>query len=222
MPTWFFNSGSGGVSNDAFNYAAANNPADSLFTLIQNTDAGGTGTMSNLATGRGFVLTMPNNNSNDCIGYASRAVPAGSSWSITTMLNANIPTTKNNGNGFGIFVSDGTKYQNFGWDEYAQGNGPAWGSVNWSTIDTYGSRSSGLGSLIQGYALVWLRLTYTAGGDFILYVSNDGETWTKQLSIGVTDFLGTPTTCGLFLDCSVSNTSPAIVTNLTCLSYQQG
>jgi hypothetical protein len=207
----------GGSSKDQFSYYLANNPTDAPFTLVQNTGVGGAAVMANLPSARGFSLLVPNTSSSDNIALAQQNTPGSSSWSIKVLISCLAPI--NAASDFGLFVGDATgKLQTFVLDQFSL----AVRSDMWNTINSFNARGAGFPyGNISPYS-VWMKLNYTSGGNFVLYLSIDGETWVQTVSVGVTSFIGAPTVCGLILNNNPNNSSPVAQAAITCFHYSQG
>ncbi|WP_198391668.1 hypothetical protein [Burkholderia ubonensis] len=220
---WFSLRGAAG-GNDPFNYANANKPTTTGFTAVQNitTNTGtGTLTIANLSSGRGFsILALPSTNSTDPMVNYGQSVPAGTSWSVTALLLADIAFSSTYA-AYGLFIADGAgKFFRMG--PVGSSIAPCPGATydkwsNFPTSPSYNSRTDFNGGASAQGTPVWMRITYN-GSTFVYFTSADGETWAQRFSISSTDWIGTPATCGISLDANKSG----VAHSLTCFHYVQG
>lgn len=212
---WFSKRG-GSATKDPFGYYLANNPTTTGFTLTQNTNVAGNATMSNLSSGRGFNIIVPDQTSADNQVFCNQAVPGGSSFTVTTFLVPAVQAA--NACVYGIAFKDSTgKFVIFGYDGFAK----AMEYVKWSDINTFGGRTQmvGTGAVVAGIA-IWLRVQYTSGGNFIVSLSGDGETFVEQYRVSVTDYLGaTLSQCGLWLNVNFGGTFTNTKMALSVMHY---
>lgn len=212
----------GGITNDAINYAAANNPTTSGFTLGQNSNTGGGAAMNNLSSGRGFVITVPQNTSlADNVAHATKSVPGGSSWSLIALLSFNSEIYSSYSQAGLIIVDASTNMVFFGQSFAATNLAYNLTYEQWTGYNSFTSRTT-LGGLASANMPMWLKATYTSGGNFVFYTSADGETWVQRHSVAVSA-IGTPSTCGIRADANNRQTTGANEgVALTCFHYFQG
>jgi hypothetical protein len=207
----------------------ANRPVASAFTVTQSTNlSGGVASVANLASGRGFTFTVqpPSTSAAEYNAFALQSCPAGSSWSVIALVNWNAGI-RSSYSKFGLCVADASNNSvSWGWGFAASGD-PALGAYMTfsATLNGAPGYNSGFSGMPAMGTPVWMKLTYTAGGNFVFYTSVDGETWVQRHTVSVTAVIGTPTKCGFYLNVNdQSGTSSAA--NMACvatvLHYQQG
>ncbi|KVP76933.1 hypothetical protein WJ94_16110 [Burkholderia ubonensis] len=221
---WFTRRGTGssGTVKDAVGYYLANNSNGSAFTISRSTDMGSAGALTALSSGRGFVLTAPQNTANGINAIqALQSVPVGSSWTITAMVSFSAGAYSSYA-AAGLTVSDSAnKLVRFGWDMNGQQCSSNCTYNKWTNVNTFSAKTVIDGGVTIG-APCWLQLKYD-GTNFKFYTSTDGETFNLRFSISATDFIGTPSTCGLFVSASDrQSTSSSYVDSLTVFHYAQG
>ncbi|MBY4799889.1 hypothetical protein K6W78_07720 [Burkholderia cepacia] len=207
----------GGTSKDAHGYYLANNPTVSAFTLAQSTSLSGNATMSNLSSGRGFNIVVPCQSAADNNAFAYQAVPSGSSWAMTAML---VPmVVPGNASNFSFGVQDSTgKLVLFGFEGYTSKITYS----SWTNINTFSGRTTYMAAPMPIGVPIWFKLTYTSGGNFVFYTSSEGETFVQQFAISVTNFIGTPANCGIWLNHNLAAVNTTTKISMSVMSYVQG
>lgn len=204
----------GGASKDAQGFYLANNPVTSGFTLSQSTSLSGAATMNNLASGRGFNIVVPCQSSADNNAFVNKAAPGGSSWTMTAMLVPMVPP--GNANNYSLAVQDASgKIVLFGFDAFAVK--VTYGK--WTNINSFSGRTGYSAFPLPPGTPVWMKLTYASGGNFVFSLSADGETFAQMLSISVTDFISTPSLCGVWVDHNLGSSSPTTQVALSVMSF---
>ncbi|MBR8248702.1 hypothetical protein [Burkholderia cenocepacia] len=218
---WFtargLGSGGGGTSKDAHGYYLANNPTTTGFTLSQSTSLAGNASMNNLASGRGFNIIVPCQSSADNNAFVNKAVPGGSNWTMTAMLVPMVPP--GNASNYSLAVQDASgKIVLFGFDGFAVK--VTYGK--WASINSFSNRASYSAFPLPPGVPVWMKLTYASGGNFTFSLSSDGETFAQMFAVSVTDYISTPSVCGIWVDhnLAASNTTTQIA--VAVMSYAQG
>ncbi|KVL59250.1 hypothetical protein WT01_15575 [Burkholderia cepacia] len=218
---WFtargMGTGGGGTSKDAHGYYLANNPTISAFTLAQSTSLSGNATMSNLSSGRGFAIVVPCQSAADNNAFAYQAVPSGSSWAMTAML---VPmVVPGNASNFSFGVQDSTgKLVLFGFEGYTSKITYS----SWTNINTFSGRTTYMAAPMPIGVPIWFKLTYTSGGNFVFYTSSEGETFVQQFAISVTNFIGAPANCGIWLNHNLAAVNTTTKISMSVMSYVQG
>lgn len=204
----------GGTSKDAHGYYLANNPSTTGFTLSQSTSLSGNASMSNLASGRGFNIIVPCQGSTDNNAFVNRAAPGGSSWTMTALLVPMVPP--GNASNYSLAVKDASgKIVLFGFDAYAVK--VSYGK--WSDINTFNTRASYSAFPLPPGVPVWMKLTYASGGNFVFSLSSDGETYAQMFSVSVTDFISTPSACGVWVDHNLASASASTQIAVSVMSF---
>ncbi|WP_175683831.1 hypothetical protein [Burkholderia cenocepacia] len=204
----------GGASKDAQGFYLANNPVTTGFTLSQSTSLAGAASMSNLASGRGFNIVVPCQSSADNNAFVNKAAPGGSSWAMTAMLVPMVPT--GNASNYSLAVQDASgKIVLFGFDAFAVK--VAYGK--WTNINTFSTRVGYSAMPLPPGVPVWMRLTYASGGNFVFSMSSDGETFAQMFAVSVTDFISTPSACGVWVDHNLGSTSTTTQIAVSVMSF---
>lgn len=159
-------------------------PAAADFTLAQN--SGGTASIADLGSGRGVLLTVPSTGASS-MAMAQVPVPSQSAFIATAMLmlntaRANVPYS------FGIAVTDsGGKVQQFGFRNIANAVAEK-ADMRFSALGTFVTSVVDAAYEWANVVPVWVRLTL-AGGNFLLHISFDGETFEQLASVSKTVYL---------------------------------
>ncbi|WP_208866727.1 hypothetical protein [Burkholderia reimsis] len=199
---------------DALGYYLANNPSASSFTLA--TQSGSTGSIANLASGRGFAMKVPATNGADNNTFAYVTPPGGSTWTMTAMLVASV--LKGNATNFGLAVQDSNPNTAiFALDGFTA----AVSYVQWIGMNSFGGRTTGPGiGALSPLVHVWMRLQYTSGGNFIYSLSPDGETWGEVYRVSVTNWLTVaPTKAGIWCNTNLGSSNSNVQSIVTCMSF---
>lgn len=174
-----------------------NFPAAAGFTLDQSTALSGAATIADL-TSRGFRIYCPATGSGSVNFAIARQAPAGGSFVVTTLLQANVPANSNWG--YGITLTDNTgKIVIWGLR-----NGTSTPNIwrgNWTNINTFSANATNLNHPVVANTPVWMKLDYNAGTTTIkFYLSFDGENWVEVDRSSVASFIGTVSKVGVGFD----------------------
>ncbi|MDN7456605.1 hypothetical protein [Burkholderia cenocepacia] len=204
-------------AKDAHGYYLANNPTTTGFTLSQSTSLSGNASMNNLGSARGFNIIVPCQSASDNNAFVNKAAPGGSSWTMTALLTPMVPP--GNASNFSLAVKDSAgKIVLFGFDGFA--NKVAYGK--WSDINTFVGRTGYSAFPLPPGVPVWMKLSYTSGGNFVFSLSSDGETFAQMFAISVTDYISTPSACGIWVDHNLGSSSSTTQIAVSVMSYTQG
>jgi len=199
---------------DALGYYLANNPSASSFTLLQQT--GSTGSITTLASGRGFAMKVPATNGADNNTFAYQTPPGGSTWTMTAFLVAS--ALKGNATNFGLAVQDtNPNTAIFCLDGFTA----AISYVQWIGMNSFSGRTAGtsIGAL-SPLTHVWMRLQYTSGGNFIFSLSPDGESFVEVYRVSVTNWLTlAPNKAGIWLNTNNGGANSNIQNVLSCMHF---
>lgn len=206
--------------SDPFNFATANKPTTTGITLTANSSA--TAAISNLASGRGFVLTNTENSSSTD-SQACAGVAVSGSWTLTALLSGNVGLSSDYGT-WGLYVrsvagSSSGNLAKFGpagtnITAYPGGSYDKW--TSWPTSPSYSGRNSFAGGLPIA-APIWMRLRWD-GTNYYFSTSLDGETWVQLYQIAGTDFIAAPAEAGVVID---ANASVGLNTAVTVFHFQK-
>ncbi|MBP0714805.1 hypothetical protein ABXK61_15975 [Burkholderia sola] len=206
--------GGAGTQKDAQGFYLANYPTTSGFTLSQSTSLSGNASMNNLASGRGFNIVVPCQSSADNNAFVNKAVPGGSSWTMTAMLVPMVPP--GNASNYSLAVQDASgKIVLFGFDAFAVK--VTYGK--WASINSFTGRTGYSAYPLPPGVPVWMKLSYTSGGNFVFSLSADGETFAQMLAISVTDYISTPSVCGVWVDHNLGSTSATTQIAVSVMSF---
>lgn len=180
-------SGGGGETSPFWDsgFLAPNAPSQAGFTLDQSTGLAGAADQVDL-TSRGFRIFCPATASGGVNFAISRQAPAGSDWTVTAVLQANVPVNSNWG--YGITVTDNAgKIVIFGLR-----NGTSTPNLwrgNWTDINTFSANATNLNHPVVVSAPIWMKLEKVST-TFDFYLSFDGETFVKVDTSTTTAFIG--------------------------------
>lgn len=182
-----------------------------------------TATITDLADGRGFNIKCARSaTSMDSMVQLVKAPPGGSSWTMTTLVNSSLP------------LGGGTNYSQYGLCVVDNANkvlrwGPCGISIYsypgasldyWSgypSSPSFQGRLSLNGSPAS-HGPLWMKLTWASGGNYVFYMSVDGENWRQAYSGSVTTYIGaTLSYAGLALNCNFGTTGDEA--SLTCYHF---
>lgn len=164
-------------------------------SLIQGTAGNG----ALVDTSRGMYLDLLNAGNTDRIAVASHAVPNGSGnpFVLTALLHPNM--TNGTFRSWGLFASDGTKYEPFSVGMLTNGAGWARRVMRYTNISTYSASPGDLAGGLDGITHpLWLRLSLSASFLTMSY-STDGEHWVQCFTEAKATWLSTITACGIWL-----------------------
>lgn len=191
--------------NDPHGMMFAKPPKASSFTLTADSEA--SAAITDLASGRGCVLTNTTvNSSTDAISCAG--VPVSGTWQITAMLAAQAGLAADYGC-WGLYVRDTAgavsgKIAEFGPVGSNIQAYPGGGYSKWSgfpSAPAYSARSLFAGGM-PTVGPIWLRLKWD-GTNYTFYTSADGESFVSVFSIAGGDYISAPAEAGIVLDSTV-------------------
>lgn len=193
-----------------------NKPTTTGLTVTANSTA--TASASNLSSGRGFVLTNQRaSTSLDSMAHVGKSVTGN--WTLTAFVNTNLVLAADYSH-YGLFCIDSAgktvRWGPAGTNITAY---PGWSYDKWSGFPSspaYVGRS-----VINGHSTnggpIWLRLQYTSGSNFVFSSSVDGETWSVRHSVSATDYIGSPSSAGIFINCNFGSTGDSAY--ITCYHF---